>query len=360
MSVAIIAGIHPTIPRASGIRSYAVGLARGLSRVGEKVILVGVGPEASLDFASFQSVNPNYPVSTFTFVRSLARWIRHHPFERGTVLHGQRPDDLLPLMRLRGRPRIVCTVHGDPRRGILERHACLVRGLYRAAERKTLSRADHVICVSQTGLEVYLKRFPQFRRKISVIPVGIDLSLFKPLDRTAARRQLGLDDRPTIVFAGRLESEKRVHAVTEALRTLPDPPQLVVAGEGRLRNRLQGESDPTAVRFLGAVAHENMPLVLAAADALVLASAFEGLPTVALEALACGRPIIATRVGDLPLIIEEGRTGLFSDGAVLGLRDAVARLASLGNSQQSCERAAKRFGWDSVVPRVRETYYAVG
>src|SRR5207244_9878566 len=171
MSVAIIAGIHPTIPRASGIRSYAVGLARGLSRVGEKVILVGVGPEASLDFASFQSVNPNYPVSTFTFVRSLARWIRHHPFERGTVLHGQRPDDLLPLMRLRGRPRIVCTVHGDPRRGILERHACLVRGLYRAAERKTLSRADHVICVSQTGLEVYLKRFPQFRRKISVIPV---------------------------------------------------------------------------------------------------------------------------------------------------------------------------------------------
>ena len=85
-----------------------------------------------------------------------------------------------------------------------------------------------------------------------------------------------------------------------------------------------------------------------------------GAPTVALEALACGRPIIATRVGDLPLIIEEGRTGLFFDGAVLGLRDAVARLASLGNSQQSCERAAKRFGWDSVVPRVRETYYAVG
>jgi len=360
MSVALIAGIHPTIPRASGIRSYVIGLARGLSRVGEDVVLVGVGPEVSLDFALFQSVNPNYPVSTFTFIRSLARWIRRCPFDSGSVLHGQRPDDLLPLMRGQSRTRIICTLHGDPWLGIHERRAHLVRGLYHAAERRTLSRVDHVICVSQTGLEVYLERFPHFRSKFSAIPVGIDLSLFRPLNRTAARRELGLDDRPTIVFAGRLESEKRVLAVIEALRTLSDPPQLVVAGEGRLRDRLQGESDSRAVRFLGAVPHEKMPVVLGSADALVLASAFEGLPTVALEALACGRPVIATRVGDLPLVIEEGRTGLFFDGAVHGLRDAVGNLASLRNAQESCERAAKRFGWDSVVPRIRETYHAAG
>src|SRR5207249_4676438 len=124
MSVALIAGIHPTIPRASGIRSYVIGLARGLSRVGEDVVLVGVDP-----------------------------WL-----------------------------------------GIHERRAHLVRGLYHAAERITLSRVDHVICVSQTGLEVYLERFPHFRSKFSAIPVGIDLSLFRPLNRTAARRELGLDD----------------------------------------------------------------------------------------------------------------------------------------------------------------------
>jgi len=359
VTVTLVAGVHPTIPRASGIRSYVLGLARALSKIGEDVVLVGVGPRANLDFATFCSINPRYPVSTYTFIGSLARWARHNRFDRGGIIHGQRPDDLFALSSLRRRIRLVCTLHGDPRRGVSERRV-FGRLAYRFAERRSLAIVDRVISVSQSGLKVYQKRFPGLSEKMVFIPIGIDLGEFRPLDQKNARAALGLDDRLTILFAGRLESEKRIHSVANSLAAMPESPQLVVAGEGRLRRGLERSGDVNGIRFLGAIPHEKMPTVMSAADALVIPSAFEGFPTVALEALACGRPVIATRVGDLPLLLEEGRTGMFFDGTSGSLSKAVTQLSSLRDTERPCQQAALPFGWERVAPQVVEAYHADG
>src|SRR2546426_114802 len=111
------------------------------------------------------------------------------------------------------------------------------------------------------------------------------------------------------------------------------------------------------VRFLGTVPHHQMPTLLSAADVLVLSSSFEGLPTVVLESFACGTPVFATAVGDLPRVLIEGRTGFFFDGTSAGLRNLILRRwDSLHSMRQSCVEAAQAFGWDAIADRIAGVY----
>jgi glycosyltransferase involved in cell wall biosynthesis len=352
----LLSGTHPELPSAGGVRPYVVGLARHLHRRGHVVHLIGAGPPASLDYAEFVSVTPSFPISSYDFILSLWRWLRAHPIDPDAVVHGHRPDDLYPVIRSRGGRRTVLTLHGDPSRGVVQRRL-LGRFPYYFAEWRTIRSVARVISVSRSGLQAYSSRYPGLTNKSTVIPVAVDLDAFRPTPEASTKSQVGPGSSPVVLYAGRLEPEKRVDVLLDAVRNQGAKWNVLIAGDGRLTSRLHSQAPSANVRFLGPVPHDAMPALYSSADVLVLPSAYEGVPTVILEAMACGTPVIATDVGDIRDVIHEGENGYLFDGTPSHLRALVdTHLDQLRSMRARCVRTATRFGWDVLGDRVLEVY----
>ena len=182
-----------------------------------------------------------------------------------------------------------------------------------------------------------------------VIPNGVDLEGFRPIDRAAARRSLGIADGRWLLSAGQLVPNKGHDAVIRALLLLPGF-GLLIAGdgpeEGALR-RLAAEAQVAdRVRFLGRVPPERMRHSYCAADCLVLASLREGMPNVLLESLASGTPVIATRVGGCPDIVRSPVAGRLIDAPdPHSIASAVQDLMRAQPSSGDVAAYARRFAW---------------
>jgi glycosyltransferase involved in cell wall biosynthesis len=352
--VTLVSGIDPTAPRPGGTRSYVLGLAERLVRRNVSVALVARNGTA-LPFDGAEYVRIRSGPSSVRFLLRLIASAPSLPIPRGSIIHVQRPDDLVAFaLAQRGNPK-VCTLHGIPALGVRRRKGPSYGALYRALERIGLRRTDRVIAVDPGTARWYADRYPRLAGRIDVVPVAVDTERFRPTDRGAARARFGIAAKHAVAFAGRLTVEKRVEALIRAIRDVPDV-ELLVAGEGPEEPRLRTLARNAPVRFLGPIPHEEMPLLLRAADIVALPSEFEGMPTIAIEALACGTPVVATRVGGLPELIVPGETGwLVEDVAAIPqvLRDG---LPLAGAMEASCVVAARAYSWDSVVERILAVY----
>jgi teichuronic acid biosynthesis glycosyltransferase TuaC len=173
---------------------------------------------------------------------------------------------------------------------------------------------------------------------------GVDRGLFHPREKVASRAALGLPaDGRLVVFVGLLAAEKGVRELLTAwteLRAAGGPPlHLAILGSGPLHHEIAraatlAQSDRGARRGLlfapGALPLDRVALHLGAADVFALPSHREGTPNVVLEALASGRPVVASRVGGIPDVITHGSTGLLvaprsAEGLAAALREALAR-----------------------------------
>jgi teichuronic acid biosynthesis glycosyltransferase TuaC len=184
--------------------------------------------------------------------------------------------------------------------------------------------------------------------RISVLRNGVDLERFHPSTSTDLRERLGLGSR-ALLSVGNLIELKGHHLVIEALRELPET-TLMIIGEGpergaleRLAHRL-GVAD--RVRFLGLIAQADLPGYYAAADALVLASSREGWANVLLEAMACGTPVVATRVWGTPEVVAAPAAGILIDErSARGVADGVRRLLSDPPDPRATRAYAEGFSW---------------
>jgi glycosyltransferase involved in cell wall biosynthesis len=186
--------------------------------------------------------------------------------------------------------------------------------------------------------------------RIEVLRNGVDLELFAPQDRAAARRELGLGTKgPVVLSVGWLIPRKGHDLAIRAATAMPEV-RLVIVGDGpeapalqRLARQL-GSSE--RVRFLGSMAQERLATVYSAADVLVLASTREGLPNVLLEALACGTPVIATAVWGTPEIVASPVSGRLVDQATPQAITAALRDLLADPPARAAVRAyAERFDW---------------
>ncbi len=166
--------------------------------------------------------------------------------------------------------------------------------------------------------------------KVHVARNGVDVDRFRPEARAEARRRLGLAEGPWLLSVGNLLPVKRHHLVIGALALLRQrwpSLRLAVVGRGPLADELQrlaqDQGLQDAVVLAGAVPQDDLRWWYSAADLLVLASSREGWPNVLLEAMACGLPVVASRVGGVPEIVSDSTVGV---AAEFDTADALAAL----------------------------------
>ncbi|HUG90197.1 MAG TPA: glycosyltransferase, partial [Planctomycetaceae bacterium] len=153
---------------------------------------------------------------------------------------------------------------------------------------------------------------------VLIIPPGVDVRKFRPLDRESSRASLGLQGGRILLYVGRLERLKGVDILFRAVAALDDTSDvrvIVVGGSAnspelaRLRRVAHGLGIDGRVMFMGSLPQDQLPQYYSAADICVLPSFYESFGLAALEAAACGIPVVASRVGGLPTIVNDGETG---------------------------------------------------
>lgn len=208
--------------------------------------------------------------------------------------------------------------------------------------------------------------------RVRVVAPGVDHAFFGPGHRPQARRALGLPlDVPLLLFVGRLQPLKRAEVAVRALAALRDDAQLVIVGgpsgpdAEAYRRRLEAEVADAGlahrVRFVEPQPHELLSTFYRAADVCLVPSRSESFGLVALEAAACGTPVVATAVGGLTTLVDHGCTGyLIDDGDPAAFAGAVRRILDdpLGAERMASEAVlrARRYTWARSAAVLRATY----
>jgi glycosyltransferase involved in cell wall biosynthesis len=216
--------------------------------------------------------------------------------------------------------------------------------------RWAINQASGLVAVS-TALKDALVELGATPDRVEVLRNGVDLSLFRPSDRERAREALGLS-RPTILSVGHLIERKGHDRVIEAMCDLSGF-DLLIVGEGPERLRLEQLRSQVGlgdrIRFLGAIAHDKLPQIYTAADALVLASSREGWANVLLESMACGTPVVASNIWGNPEVVRVPQAGiLMEQNTPEGISTAVRALFGNLPPRADVRAYAERFSWDET------------
>jgi glycosyltransferase involved in cell wall biosynthesis len=199
--------------------------------------------------------------------------------------------------------------------------------------------------------------------KIDLVTNGVDAELFHPRDRQEARAALGRGDdrRRWILYVGRVEADKGAHDLAEAFgRVAAADPQaaLFVVGDGKARAAVTEKLGPLGDRatFLGPRPLAEVPVWMGASDLLTLPSHHEGTPNVLLEALACGRRVVATRVGGIPDVVHRPELGtLVPVGDPAALATALTDVLGAPYDGDAVAALGARGGWDESAGRLLAT-----
>lgn len=360
-------------PAIGGVEAHVAHLASGLPREGVQVEVFTTDLRRDIPFDRFERPLPNGSSAVHRFRAVRAADVPH---ALGNVAPGMVPAVLSgswdvihahaygyfptfagTLGGLLDRGSLVITPHADPGRPSREK-----RLFDRLVPRMTLQRAQRVIALTPREA-TYLATLGVQPERIRVIPNGVDVGEF-----AAAKDGAGRGDRVTILFAGRCyPDQKGLEVLVRAMTRMP---------QGRIRLRIVGEDWggyavvsalvrelhlQDSVTLVGRVERPDLLREFANADIFVLPSLFDSFPMTLLEAMAAGLPVVATRVGGVPDIVDDGRTGiLVNPGDEGSLARALGTLAADENLRHSLGRAGRQrslgYSWESILPQVKRVY----
>lgn len=189
--------------------------------------------------------------------------------------------------------------------------------------------------------------------KLHVMRNGVDLERFHPLPPAQMRAELGLPaSGPLLLSVGHLVERKGHHVAIDAVATLPDA-CLVIVGEGEERARLEAQVQMlglgSRVRFAGARPNTELAKWYSAADVLILASSREGWANVLLESMACGTPVVATRIWGTPEVVQDPAVGELVDAREgPAFAAAIATLLGRQPDREAVRRYAEGFSWQAT------------
>lgn len=226
-------------------------------------------------------------------------------------------------------------------------------------ERWFFERADAVIAPSVPTREHLLETVGLTAAPVHVVPNGIDLERFRPVDPTAFLEAHGLSrDRPLVGYTGRHGYEKRLDELVAAAADLDV--QLVLGGDGPARRDLERQAERLGadVQFLGFLERADLPAFYSALDAFAFPSQVETQGLVALEAIACGTPVVAADAGALSQTVEDGETGFhFESGDVADFRATIRRTLDRADSlSETCLTHRETIGVEAAVDQLEGIY----
>lgn len=246
-------------------------------------------------------------------------------------------------------------------------------------ERRLLDVLDNVIAPNPDERAELVWRMGADNARICVIPPGVDLARFQPGDAATARRRLALPgDEPLILFVGRIDPVKGIDTLLDAMQVLAErrwngaAPRLVFVG-GSLENGVPGDdlrpvverAEALGIReqviFRGSAPQDQLPDYYTAATVAAVPSRYESFGLVAVEAMACGLPVVASRAGGLRFTVEEEVGGLLvAPGDPRALAAGLARVIGDRDLRASMQVGARqnaiRFSWQTIGPAMLQLY----
>ncbi|MEU8845623.1 glycogen synthase [Streptomyces sp. NPDC048564] len=244
------------------------------------------------------------------------------------------------------------------------------------AERTAIEAADGVIAVSGAMREDILSCYPALDpARVHVVHNGIDTTLYRPDHGTDVLNRFGLDpDRPYVLFVGRITRQKGVPHLLRAVRDIDPAAQVVLCAGAPDTPEIDREfrdlyQELSRVREGVHWIPQMLPRpeviqLLTHAAVFVCPSVYEPLGIVNLEAMACGTPVVASQVGGIPEVVDDGKTGLlvpldddFEAGLARALDSLIGDPGTAGRmGEAGRERAVGEFGWDAVARRTARLY----
>ena len=359
-----------------GMQNHTAELTRALDRRGVVQTVLTTRPPIAPYFQRFgehtRVIRVGLPLRRFRQLYALqATIIAPILALRADVVHVHLGEDLavLPVgataARLHHLP-LVLTIHMSLRHtlAVSDLRSSVFKTLGGPIERWGEHSAEAVLVITPRLHRLLLSEGVEEDR-LHLIPPGVNPSLFEgPFEDPFS----GVG-RPRILLVGRLAPQKGVSTLVEAAGLLKDPSaKVLLVGDGSERPKLEREAKRIGVgdrvRFEGFVAHERRPAALVHADLLVLPSLYEELGTVLLEAMQAGLPVVASKTGGIPDVIEDGVNGmLVLPGEPEALARAIDRFLAdrdlARRLSEGAQQRAKDYDWEVLAERVLAVYQGV-
>ena len=231
--------------------------------------------------------------------------------------------------------------------------------------------SDSIIISTQDEADTIKDIYNISNNKLNVIPAGVDLNLFKPKDKVQSKAQLGFNTEKIILAVARLEPLKGLDILISAIYKIENNSDitLLIAGDylnnqnefERLKTIVNGLDLTKNIKFLGNIDHNKMPIYMSAADVLVMPSYYESFGLAALEAMACGTPVITSRNSGAKTFIEQGRSGYlipwncpehYAERLEILLKNPILR----ANMGQKATKEANKLSWNTAATKTDLVY----
>jgi len=362
----IIVGTDPYCLRPGGIEAYERNLISGAIEHGINVTWLNNKLEINKHDQRFDSNSlKNENISGFKFLYLLFFKVTTFKINKSCIIHAQRPDFLLPFILFNIKNPKICTLHGQNSRGITLKKGKFIGALFKFIEGFVLSRTRAIIAVDESTKNYYESLYPWLKNRISIIPIGINLKIFKPLDVSKVRQKFNfnLNDK-IILYLGRFEQEKNLDLIIKSFKELKKEipsGKLLLVGEGREKIRIENlviEMCLKDVFFINTIESDLVPELLNCADVLIITSNYESGPLVALESIACGIPIVTTDVGRVREFIKNEFVGKIVDRNEKNVANAILELFSADKEKikKECREAAQYFAFETTIYETIEIY----